>query len=464
MAPLSQDKSKTRDRPYPAPLYGWRAPSVTASSNSNVIGSTVGDVFSEDLNSRLKKAFLVTLCKRPTVGLTEVRRDGKDNMAVAKVIRKEYIDRMEVMEQPDFIRHMHTYASACWAMMESAHQQFLEDEQPENERARLDPDHWYEINLTNATLFSNLYLEAVEGLEQLVPGRLFSTRMPRDLVEDLGEREDFIKKCQKNKLRVVFVLTEPFEFKKYSGMDGLLDFYGQECHLTVYNRSIPDFQIPTGGDLVHNILDLVYHLSQGRNCLVHCAGGTGRTGMVLAAIVQNLGVYDAVSRIRKVKSTYVETKDQEIFLKNMPKAIDKRIVQQKPQLARAIAAEHLIQVFFTHKSKIEKATSEEGKNAVRECLGDVVEPLDQEEEDELLDAYRQTFDLIDQDKSGTLERGELDDWFKMCGAELDLSKLTDTLLGEGQLTRDKFAKLMSSGAKTNRRDYDIGDEGEVHHE
>ena len=30
------------------------------------------------------------------------------------------------------------------------------------------------------------------------------------------------------------------------------------------------------GDLVNNILDLVYHLSKGRNCLVHCAGGTGR--------------------------------------------------------------------------------------------------------------------------------------------------------------------------------------------
>ena len=186
--------------------------------------------------------------------------------------------------------------------------------------------------------------------------------------------------------------------------------------------------------------------------------------MVIAAIVQNLGVYDAVSRIRKVKSTYVETKDQEVFLKNMPKAIDKRIVEKKPHLARAIAAEHLIQVFFTHKDKIEKAATAEGKDAVRQCLGDVVEPLDQEEEDELLEAYRQTFDLIDLDKSGTLEQEELEEWFKMCGAELDLSKLTDILLGEGKLTRDKFARLMCSSAKTNRRDYDIGDDGEGHHE
>ena len=185
--------------------------------------------------------------------------------------------------------------------MESVHQLMLDDEIPENERARLDPDHWYEINLTNAVLFSNLYLEHVAGLEQLVPGRLFSTRMPRNIVEDLGEREDFIKRCRVNKLRVVFVLTESHEFKKYSGMDGLLEFYKQECGLIVYNRAIPDFQIPTQGDLVNNILDLVYHLSKGRNCLVHCAGGTGRTGMVLAAIVQNLGVYDPVTRIRKVR-------------------------------------------------------------------------------------------------------------------------------------------------------------------
>ena len=68
-------------------------------------------------------------------------------------------------------------------------------------------------------------------------------------------------------------LTEPEEFKKYSGMDDLLEFYKEECGLIVYNRAIPDFQIPTSGDLVNNILDLIYHLSQGRNCLVHCAGG-----------------------------------------------------------------------------------------------------------------------------------------------------------------------------------------------
>ena len=46
--------------------------------------------------------------------------------------------------------------------------------------------------------------------------------------------------------------------------------------------------------------------------------------MVIAAVVKNFGIYDPVSRIRRVKSTYVETFEQEKFLKNMPKAIDYR--------------------------------------------------------------------------------------------------------------------------------------------
>jgi len=149
-----------------------------------------------------------------------------------------------------------------------------------------------------------------------------------------------------------------------------------------------------------------------------------------------------VSRIRKVKSTYVETKDQEIFLHNMPKVIDKRITKEKPHLARAIAAEHLIQVFHTHGTQIEKAK-------------DIVEPLEDEEENRLIEAYGETFDLIDMDGNGVLDMEELEKWFAMCGAEIDTSSLMKVLLGEKCLTRKRFSKLMCSSAKNNRRDYSI---------
>ena len=51
-------------------IYGWKQSSVT--SNLNVINSSSGDPFAEDIDIRQKKTFLKTLCRRPTLGLTEV--------------------------------------------------------------------------------------------------------------------------------------------------------------------------------------------------------------------------------------------------------------------------------------------------------------------------------------------------------------------------------------------------------
>ena len=345
--------------------------------------------------------------------------------------------------------------------MESIHLQMLDDETPENERIRMDPDHWYELNLTNSALFSNLAPEKVEGMEQLVPGRLFTTRMPRDLNDPTQhEAEDFINKVQKNNLKVVFCLTETEEFEKYAGVEDLMDFYRQDCGLIVYNRAIPDFQIPTEGELVDNILDLTYHLARGHNCLVHCAGGTGRTGMVVAAIIQNFGVYDVISRIRKVKSTYVETREQELFLKNMPKALNKKIVETIPKLACAIAAEHLIQVFRTHKDKLETASSEAEKKDALLRLSSVTSGLDVKHEQKLKDAYGQIFDVIDHDKSGHLDNDEFDNWFAMVGAEIDMKELKAAMLGGGegiamQFTREMFTEFMCKKTKHHRRDYDL---------
>ena len=55
-----------------ATFYGWK-PS-TVESNSTTMISSEGDVVSKDINTRLKEAFLTTLCSRPSVGLTEVRK------------------------------------------------------------------------------------------------------------------------------------------------------------------------------------------------------------------------------------------------------------------------------------------------------------------------------------------------------------------------------------------------------
>ena len=75
------------------------------------------DGYMGDLQDRLKQAFLEELCRRPNIGLTEVRRDGKDNAAVAAVIVKEFNRCSGNMSEADFMYHMRTFSSACWVGM-----------------------------------------------------------------------------------------------------------------------------------------------------------------------------------------------------------------------------------------------------------------------------------------------------------------------------------------------------------
>ena len=86
---------------------------------------------------------------------------------------------------------------------------------------------------------------------------------------------------------------------------------------------------------------------------------------------------------------------------------------------------------------------------------DSLDILDLNNEDGLREAYGQTFDMIDQDRSGHLDKKEITDWFEMCGAEIDTTELIDTMMSDGYLTRDRFVKFMTSLAKTHYRDYDL---------
>ena len=48
-----------------------------------------------------------------------------------------------------------------------------------------------------------------------------------------------------------------------------------------------------------------------------------------------------------------------------------------------------------------------------------------------------------------------DDWSEMLGAEVELKKLIDALIGDETLTKEKFTTFMSKKAKSHRREYDF---------
>lgn len=59
--------------------------------------------------------------------------------------------------------------------------------------------------------------------------------------------------------------------------------------------------------------------------------------MVVAAVLKNVGVKNPIAFIRRVKSTFVDTKEQEDFVASIPAVIDSRISMKYPELAAVMA-------------------------------------------------------------------------------------------------------------------------------
>jgi atypical dual specificity phosphatase len=90
---------------------------------------------------------------------------------------------------------------------------------------------------------------------------------------------------------------------------GVLGRYGlSEIHLPV-----PDFTPPTPAQLQAGVAAIETAISDGRRVAVHCGGGLGRTGTLLACylVKRGLGPDEAIARIRAARPGSVETARQE---------------------------------------------------------------------------------------------------------------------------------------------------------
>mmetsp|Transcript_11872 Transcript_11872/g.13690 ORF Transcript_11872/g.13690 Transcript_11872/m.13690 type:complete len:314 (-) Transcript_11872:25-966(-) len=200
-----------------------------------------------------------------------------------------------------------------------------------------DKDAWFEIPLGNDYLFDSLQLQ---GLEPLLPGRLFSTRIPRKLYTKPGMAKKFEKKVKKYKLDTVVILTEHKEYEKYAEVD--IEGFYKRLGLDYICSPIADFGVPAVEELTYMVTEVTKALAEGKNVLVHCAGGNGRTGMLLAGIVKNAGVDKPIEWVRRVKTTYVETEGQKKLVESMPLTLDKDLANQYPVLARAIIMDRVL--------------------------------------------------------------------------------------------------------------------------
>lgn len=61
---------------------------------------------------------------------------------------------------------------------------------------------------------------------------------------------------------------------------------------------------------------IVSSLSQGKNVFIHCKGGLGRAGTVVACLLMEagMGALEAIDAVRQARKNTIETVDQEFFV------------------------------------------------------------------------------------------------------------------------------------------------------
>mmetsp|Transcript_4736 Transcript_4736/g.7058 ORF Transcript_4736/g.7058 Transcript_4736/m.7058 type:complete len:209 (+) Transcript_4736:75-701(+) len=142
---------------------------------------------------------------------SKIWRHGRKDLDVMNVLFENELSSLtKAGHSKHYILHyMNIYKKGVMDMRKELVDIITEELIPENEKIGTDPDHWFEINLANCVLFPNLTLE---GIGELLPGRLFTTRMPRDIITSPLAAEKFRQKKLFFNLDTALVLTGLISF------------------------------------------------------------------------------------------------------------------------------------------------------------------------------------------------------------------------------------------------------------
>ncbi len=129
------------------------------------------------------------------------------------------------------------------------------------------------------------------------PYRSSNWVLPQKLLSGAYPRKSEWKSIADSGITVIYNLMEDHEYSKFGGIDRY-DEYLKD--LTIFSLPIPDRKIVRDFDILKAALVINRLLELGEKVMIHCLGGKGRTGTLVAIV---LGLYLSVSADKALKIT-----------------------------------------------------------------------------------------------------------------------------------------------------------------
>ena len=145
-----------------------------------------------------------------------------------------------------------------------------------------------------------------------LPGRIFASVMPYGYYDPAG---DSLIEFRASSIQVIVLLAEEEEWLSITGHN-LLTLYKKEGYQVIY-LPVPDFGVPSLDDLEHAADLINEHARAGRNIVVHCHAGIGRTGVFMAYLAKKLfglSGEEAVRWVRRYIPRAIESEEQRKFI------------------------------------------------------------------------------------------------------------------------------------------------------
>jgi protein-tyrosine phosphatase len=116
-----------------------------------------------------------------------------------------------------------------------------------------------------------------------LPGQVYGGPMPFGLYDPGGTLLQELKAAE---ISAIVLLAEIEECREKTGRD-LLAIYREEG-LTVFSLPTPNYGIPSNGQLADVLKQARERASGGRNVLIHCSAGLGRTALFAALLAKDV--------------------------------------------------------------------------------------------------------------------------------------------------------------------------------